>query len=95
MASEDDKRRFMEAACGLKGRDNRVMSSEIMGRTGWNIPKFSEIVKDLRNDGDVKLNEYMTSQGSPTGEVASLDFVWLTEVGLRRWCQEEDHSDLA
>jgi hypothetical protein len=95
MASEDDKRRFMEAACGLKGRDNRVMSSELMERTGWDIPMFSEVAKDLRDDGDVRLNEYTTSQGSPTGEVASLDFIWLTEVGLRRWCQNEAHPDPA
>lgn len=89
MASEDDKRRFMEAACVLKSSENRVMTSDLMERTGWDIPKFSEIAKDLRDDGDVRLNEYTTSQGAPTGKLASLDFVWLTAAGLQRWCRNQ------
>ncbi len=93
MASEDDKRRFMEAACVLKNRENRVDTFRFMERMGWDNSEFRNIADVLWQDGDIRPNEYMTSSGAPTGEAAgpsAWNFFWVTQVGLRKWCSPGD-----
>ncbi len=87
MATAAEKGQFMEAACNLRNRENRVMASDLMGKTGWDVAKYIEIAKSLIEDSDIRANETKTLGGVPTGEVFSWDFIWITQPGLTKWCQ--------
>jgi hypothetical protein len=55
----------MEEACKRKSGEHRVEALTFKEQMGWNNSEFRTIAYALREDGDIRPNEYMTSSGAP------------------------------